>query len=55
MRFNSMRRIAAVAALVTAVGLFTTVAAAGATGVSQSQRRGSAARDPRRRSADHRG
>jgi hypothetical protein len=37
--FNSMRRIAAVAALVTAAGLLTTVAAASATGASQPQRR----------------
>ncbi len=39
MMFGSMRRIAAVAALVTAAGLLTTVAAASATGVSQPQRR----------------
>jgi hypothetical protein len=39
MMFSSMRRIAAVAALVTAAGLATTVAAASATGASQPQRR----------------
>lgn len=39
MMFSSMRRIAAIAALVTAAGLLTMVAAASATGVSQPQRR----------------
>ncbi|SRR6266567_4438166 len=39
MLVNSMRRIAAAAALVTAIGLLTMVAAAGATGASQPQRR----------------
>lgn len=39
MMFSSMRRIAVVAALVTAAGLLTMVAAAGATGASQPQRR----------------
>jgi hypothetical protein len=36
--FSSMRRIAPIAALATAVGLLTTVAAVGATGASQPQR-----------------
>jgi hypothetical protein len=39
MMFSSMRRIAAVAGLVTAAGLLTTVTAASATGASQPQRR----------------
>jgi hypothetical protein len=39
MIFSSMRRVVAVAALVTAAGLLTTVAAASATGASQPQRR----------------
>lgn len=37
--FSSMRRIAAIAALVTAVGLLTTVAGTSAAGASQPQRR----------------
>jgi hypothetical protein len=39
MAFSTMRRIAVAAALVTAAGLLTTVAAASATGASQPQRR----------------
>jgi hypothetical protein len=39
MMFTAMRRIAVAAALVTIVGLLTTVAAASATGASQPQRR----------------
>src|SRR5215472_9732321 len=39
MMLTSMRRTATVAALVTAAGLFTTVAAASATGASEPQRR----------------